>query len=204
MRVREMMEGAQPLSVARSMWNGETSTKGKMVKRAESLLGVGVTTRDDNSGDEEAESEPGAKLFSAWRWKVSEKSRWQHGERKREVEQDTRASQKQEGFAGGCPGSHREGQGNSSLSSGLRDKLPKELKFHLLEKVQGKQRFGGHPGFIRKSHGKQTFQKSPEIKEEFDDHKLKIQRAQWKADFVFLFVNGAGRELTGACVETRK
>ena len=105
---------------------------------------------------------------------------------------------------GGCPGSHREGQGNSSLSSGLRDKLPKELKFHLLEKVQGKQRFGGHPGFIRKSHGKQTFQKSLEIKEEFDDHKLKIQRAQWKADFVFLFVNGAGRELIGAYVETHK
>lgn len=126
------------------------------------------------------------------------------GKRKREVEQDTRASRKQEGFAGGCPGSHREGQGNSSLSSGLRDKLPKELKFHLLEKVQGKQRFEGHPGFIRKSHGKQTFQKSPEIKEEFDDHKLKIQRAQWKADFIFLFVNGAGRELTGACVETHK
>lgn len=64
---------------------------------------------------------------------------------------------------GGCPGSHREGQVNSSLSSGLRDKLPEELKFHLLEKVQGKQRFGGHPGFIRKSHGKQTFQKSPGI-----------------------------------------
>lgn len=39
--------------------------KGKVVKRAESLLGVRVTTRDDNSGDEEAESELGAKLFSA-------------------------------------------------------------------------------------------------------------------------------------------
>lgn len=48
---------------------------------------------------------------------------------------------------------------------------------------------------FRESHGKQTLQKSLEIKGEFHDHKQKVQRAQWKADFVFVFVSGAGREL---------
>lgn len=56
----------------------------------------------------------------------------------------------------------------------------------------------------RESHGKQTFQKSLEIKREFDDHKQKVQRAQWTADFVFVLVSGAGRELIRVRVETHK
>lgn len=56
----------------------------------------------------------------------------------------------------------------------------------------------------RESPGKQTFQKSPEFKGEFDDHKQKVQRAQWKADFVFVLVNGAGRELIKVHLETHK
>lgn len=56
----------------------------------------------------------------------------------------------------------------------------------------------------RESHGKQTFQKSLEIKGEFDDHKQKVQRAQWKVDFIFVLVSGAGRELIRVHVKTHK
>ena len=41
---------------------------------------------------------------------------------------------------------------------------------------------------VRESHGKLPFQKSLEILREFDDHTQKVQRAQWKADFLFVLV----------------
>ena len=90
------------------------------------------------SGDEEAASEPGAEVFSARSGKVSGKSRWPDGERK------VGWSRTQV-----LPRSRRAGWGGRVLEAAGKykqtaphllawgtDKWHKEVKFHLLEKVQ--------------------------------------------------------------------
>lgn len=98
-------------------------------------MGVGVTTHDDKVGMKKQSLSLELKSSVHEVERSVEKAGDQIG-RGKGGGAGPRCFPEAGGQAGGCPGSYKKGQANSSPSSGLRDKWHKEVKFHLLEKVQ--------------------------------------------------------------------
>ena len=135
--VRDVMEVVQTLAIARSMKNGDASVKGEVVKEQRVYWVLESLHMMTEWGWRSS--------VWAWSWSLQctkwkgqwEKQMTRWGE-ENGVEQDPGASQKQEGRLGGrvLEAAGKDKQTASHLLAWGTDKWHKEVKFHLLEKVQ--------------------------------------------------------------------